>query len=66
MSWRTGTALAFARTCYDHLAGELAVALAGALVDREVIAPLEPGVAADVLDPGHELPLKLTDQGGTR
>ena len=52
---RTGTALAFARTCYDHLAGELSVALAGVLVDREVIAPLEPGVAGEVLDPGHEL-----------
>lgn len=39
------------------------MALAGALVDRDVIVPLEPGVAADVLDPGHELLVKLTDQG---
>jgi hypothetical protein len=31
-------ALKHARTCYDHLAGELGVAVADALVDRRVLA----------------------------
>jgi DNA-binding transcriptional ArsR family regulator len=52
---RTGTALAFARTCYDHLAGELAVALAEALVDRAVIAPLLAGAVGELRQPEHEL-----------
>ncbi|MBA3368373.1 MAG: transcriptional regulator, partial [Geodermatophilaceae bacterium] len=52
---RTSTALGFARTCYDHLAGELAVALAAALVDRGVIAALEPGVVGTLLQPRHEM-----------
>lgn len=52
---RTSTALAFARTCYDHLAGELAVALAGVLVDRGVIAPLESGAVGELLHHQHEL-----------
>ncbi|MGI8722269.1 MAG: ArsR/SmtB family transcription factor [Geodermatophilaceae bacterium] len=52
---RTSSALAFARTCYDHLAGELAVALATVLVDRGVIAPLEPGSVGDLLQPQHEV-----------
>lgn len=52
---RTGTALAFARTCYDHLAGELAVGLAGALVDRGVIAPLRSGAIGALRQPEHEL-----------
>jgi DNA-binding transcriptional ArsR family regulator len=33
-TWRGGEALRTARTCYDHLAGRLAVALADALNDR--------------------------------
>ncbi|MBA3410938.1 MAG: helix-turn-helix transcriptional regulator [Geodermatophilaceae bacterium] len=52
---RTGTALAFARTCYDHLAGELAVGLARTLVDRGVIAPLKSGAVGQLLQPEHEL-----------
>lgn len=52
---RTGPALAFARTCYDHLAGELAVALTGALVDRGVIAPLQSGAVGKIRQPEHEL-----------
>ena len=34
-------ALKTARTCYDHLAGRLGVALTGALVEREVLVPLD-------------------------
>ncbi len=52
---RTGTALAFARTCYDHLAGELAVELANTLVNRGVIAALEAGSVGDLLRPEHEV-----------
>ena len=33
--------LRFARTCYDHLAGELGVSIASALQDRMLIAPGE-------------------------
>jgi DNA-binding transcriptional ArsR family regulator len=33
-SWRGGEALRTARTCYDHLAGRLGVALADALTER--------------------------------
>jgi DNA-binding transcriptional ArsR family regulator len=36
---RAATALKRARTCYDHLAGELGVAVTEALVEREVLAP---------------------------
>ena len=32
--WRGGDSLRIARTCYDHLAGRLAVAVADTLVDR--------------------------------
>lgn len=61
---RTGTALAFARTCYDHLAGELAVELASTLVNRGVIAPLRAGSVGEVLRPNHEL-LALLGAGPT-
>ena len=47
--------MAFARTCYDHLAGELAVGLARTLVDRGVIAPLKSGAVGQLLQPEHEL-----------
>lgn len=33
-AWRGGDALRTARTCYDHLAGRLGVALADSLIDR--------------------------------
>jgi DNA-binding transcriptional ArsR family regulator len=41
--WRGGDALRNARTCYDHLAGRLGVALADALMEREQIALSEDG-----------------------
>jgi DNA-binding transcriptional ArsR family regulator len=41
--WRGGDALRNARTCYDHLAGRLGVALADALVDRDHLALSEDG-----------------------
>ena len=41
--WRGGDALRNARTCYDHLAGRLGVALADALVDREYVALSDDG-----------------------
>jgi DNA-binding transcriptional ArsR family regulator len=37
-SWRGGEALRTARTCYDHLAGRLGVALADALSERGHVA----------------------------
>ena len=37
-TWRGGEALRAARTCYDHLAGRLGVALADALTDRGHVA----------------------------
>lgn len=40
---RTGRALAYARTCYDHVAGQLGVAIADAFVARGTIEPLRPG-----------------------
>jgi DNA-binding transcriptional ArsR family regulator len=41
--WHAGDALRNARTCYDHLAGRLGVALADALVERNHIALSEDG-----------------------
>jgi DNA-binding transcriptional ArsR family regulator len=41
--WRGGDALRTARTCYDHLAGRLGVALADAFVERDHIALSEDG-----------------------
>lgn len=52
---RAGTALAFARTCYDHLAGELAVGLARTLMDNKVIGRLESGEVGELHLPDHEL-----------
>jgi DNA-binding transcriptional ArsR family regulator len=59
--------LRFARTCYDHLAGVLAVLVVNALVDRGWLYPtsdnLEPAPAllAWLADHGHAV-----DLGGTR
>ncbi len=39
---RTGSALTFARSCYDHLAGQLALHLAKALSEQGALAPLAP------------------------
>ncbi len=41
--WRGGDALRTARTCYDHLAGRLGVALADALVARDHVVLSEDG-----------------------
>lgn len=39
----SGRALRFARTCYDHLAGAVGVALAEAMTGRELLAPAGEG-----------------------
>ena len=44
-------ALRYARTCYDHLAGELGVAVATALEDRGLLAPAD-GKRLDVTSSG--------------
>ena len=41
--WRGGDALRMARTCYDHLAGRLGVALADALLERDHVALSDDG-----------------------
>ena len=45
-------ALKHARTCYDHLAGELGVAVVDALVDRDVLTPTDAAFA--LTDDGTE------------
>jgi DNA-binding transcriptional ArsR family regulator len=45
-------ALRYARSCYDHLAGELGVDIAYALRDRGLIAPVEQGKGVDVTEAG--------------
>ncbi len=50
-SWRGGEALRTARTCYDHLAGRLGVALADALVGAGHVALTHDG--GEVTEPGH-------------
>ncbi|UPK75397.1 ArsR family transcriptional regulator [Nocardioidaceae bacterium SCSIO 66511] len=55
---RTGRAVAYARTCYDHAAGHLGVAIAEAFVARGVVAPLAPGEVGRILTP--ETPLLVT------
>jgi DNA-binding transcriptional ArsR family regulator len=47
---RAAEAMKRARTCYDHLAGELGVAVTAALVDRELLARDDGGFA--VTGPG--------------
>jgi DNA-binding transcriptional ArsR family regulator len=48
--------LRFARTCYDHLAGELGVSIASALQDRMLLAPGE----------GKRFSVTLRAQNGSR
>jgi DNA-binding transcriptional ArsR family regulator len=71
-SLRAGTraqALRRARTCYDHLAGHLGVALMAALLERGALTGgdghHDPGAATlDRLSaPGTDLPYALTDEG---
>jgi len=52
---RTGTALAFARSCYDHVAGQLALHLANALTTQGAIAPLVPAQKGTLLHAEHPL-----------
>ncbi|MFL6242339.1 MAG: ArsR/SmtB family transcription factor [Acidimicrobiia bacterium] len=46
-------ALRTARTCYDHPAGALGVALTARLVDDGIVAELEPGTIGTMLRTGH-------------
>ncbi len=41
--WRGGDALRTARTCYDHLAGRLAVSIARAMIERGYVVLTEDG-----------------------
>lgn len=50
-TWRGGETLRTARTCYDHLAGRLGVALADSLTDRGLVALSADG--GEVTDQGH-------------
>lgn len=50
-TWRGGEALRTARTCYDHLAGRLAVALADSLTERGHLALASDG--GEVTTSGH-------------
>lgn len=56
---RAGATMSFARSCYDHLAGRLGVALTDVLIDRQVIAPLEAGAIGILLQPGHPVLAEL-------
>ena len=71
-SLREGTRAArlrSARTCYDHLAGRLGVAVMGGLLDRDALVGgdgrYDPGRDShDALSsPGHDLRYELTDIG---
>lgn len=71
-SLREGTRAArlrSARTCYDHLAGQLGVQIMGSLLDREVLVGgdgrYDPGRDShDALSsPGHDVHYELTDDG---
>ncbi|MBA3279853.1 MAG: helix-turn-helix transcriptional regulator [Geodermatophilaceae bacterium] len=73
----TGTALAFARTCYDHLAGELARRVVRGCLDRTQRGPhLAGGLGALVLTgvtrqgwivpTAHSREVRLTDEGAGR
>lgn len=50
-TWRGGEALRTARTCYDHLAGRLGVAIADALCAQEHVALSPDG--GEVTESGH-------------
>ncbi|WP_249012264.1 helix-turn-helix transcriptional regulator [Conexibacter sp. DBS9H8] len=57
---RAGSALAFARSCYDHLAGELAIKLTDVLTREGAFAPLVTGEKGTLLNAAHPL---LADLG---
>jgi len=56
---RTGSTLAFARSCYDHLAGQLALHLANALTAQGALAPLVPAQKGTLLHAEHPLLAEL-------
>jgi hypothetical protein len=64
LSLREGTRAArlrTARTCYDHVAGRLGVAVMGCLLDREALVG---GDGHDALSsPGHDVHYQLTETG---
>jgi DNA-binding transcriptional ArsR family regulator len=69
-SLRQGTRaqmLRFARTCYDHLAGQVGVALMDALMEREHLEPDRPAGALTSGDrlssPGRAIVYGLTEKG---
>jgi DNA-binding transcriptional ArsR family regulator len=51
VKWRGGEALRTARSCYDHLAGRLAVAMADSLIDRGLLTLAPDG--GEVTADGH-------------
>lgn len=61
----TASRLAEARSCYDHLAGRVALALADALVAEGTLAPLVAGAPSDVLDVHGPLADRLGIAGAT-
>ncbi|OMC29689.1 transcriptional regulator [Mycobacterium sp. GA-1841] len=69
-SLREGTRAArlrSARTCYDHIAGRLGVALMGSLLDRDVLIGgdgwFRSGGSDRLSSPGHDVTYQLTDDG---
>ncbi len=69
-SLREGTRAArlrSARTCYDHIAGQLGVQIMGSLLDRGVLTGgdggFHPGGTDRLSSPGHDVPYELTDDG---
>jgi DNA-binding transcriptional ArsR family regulator len=55
----TAARLAEARSCYDHLAGRVALRLADALVAEGAITPLSAGEPGRILEPGGALASRL-------
>ena len=55
----TATRLAEARSCYDHLAGRVALQLAEALIAEGTLAPLAAGTPGRILDTGGPLARRL-------
>lgn len=55
----TAERLAEARSCYDHLAGRMALRLADALVAEGAITPLTAGEPGRILEPDGELASRL-------
>lgn len=52
---RAGSALTFARSCYDHLAGQLAIQLTDVLTREGAFAPLVAGEKGMLLNAAHPL-----------